>query len=99
MSSEPDYFYQYPPRRLRGQKGKAMKKGIELNVNNGGTVFLTQVSADGDVIVNRYDGEKMTYERAISAGDMVMLLNLYNYVKENNIYDDFINPSGAVKVN
>ena len=74
-----------------------MKKGIELNVNNGATLFLTQVSADGDTIVNRFDGDNMTTDLAISAGDMVMLLNFYRYVKSHDIQNDFINPYGKNK--
>jgi hypothetical protein len=74
-----------------------MKKGIELEVNNGQTLFLTQVSKDGDTILDRWDGDKMEYERTIPAGDMVMLLNLYRYVKDNDIYDSFINPEGKNK--
>jgi len=65
-----------------------------FEVNNGGTLFLTQVSRDGDTMLTKYDGDRMTYETAIPAGDMVMLLNLYRYVKENDIQNDFINPYG-----
>jgi hypothetical protein len=74
-----------------------MKNGIELEVNNGQTLFLSQVSKDGDTILDRWDGTKMEYERSIPAGDMVMLLNLYRYVKDNDIYDSFINPEGNNK--
>lgn len=72
-------------------------KGIALNVNNGQTIYLSQVSEDGDTILDRWDGDKMEYERSIPAGDMVMLLNLYRYIKDNNILNDFINPKGANK--
>lgn len=71
-----------------------MKQGIELTVNNGQTLFLAQVSADGDAILNRYDGDRMTFERSIPAGDIVMLLNLYRYIKDNDIRNEFINPAG-----
>lgn len=70
---------------------------IILEVNNGNTLFLDQVSKDGDTIVSRYDGDKMTYEYTIPAGDMVMLLNLYRWTKENDIQNDFINPYGKNK--
>jgi transcriptional regulator with XRE-family HTH domain len=73
---------------------KGMPKGIVLDVNNGQTLFLSQVSKDGDTILDRWDGTKMEYERSIPAGDMVMLLNFYRYVKDNDIYDSFINPEG-----
>lgn len=71
-----------------------MNKAIELSVNNNQTLFLTQTSSDGDTILNCYDGDRMTYECSIPAGDMVMLLNLYRYVKCYDIQNDFINPSG-----
>lgn len=74
-----------------------MKKGIEIEVNNGQTLFLTQVSKDGDVVLHRWDGETMQFERLIQAGNMVMLLNLYRYVKDNDIHNDFINPDGKNK--
>lgn len=65
-----------------------------FEVNNGDTLFLTQVSKDGDTTLNRYDGDRETYEATIPAGDMVMLLNFYRYVKRNDIQNDFINPYG-----
>lgn len=74
-----------------------MPKGIVLDVNNGQTLFLSQVSKDGDTILDRWDGTKMEYERSIPAGDMVMLLNFYRYVKDNDIRNDFINPEGVNK--
>jgi len=30
----------------------------------------------------------------IPAGDFIMLLNYYRYIKDKNIYCDFINPNG-----
>ena len=70
------------------------KKGIELSVNNNQALFLDQVSADGDTILSRWDGDKMEYERTIPAGDMVMILNLYRFIKDNDIQNDFVNPNG-----
>ena len=70
---------------------------IILDVNNGDTLFLDQVSKDGDTILSRYDGDKMEYERTIPAGDMVMLLNLYRWTKDNDIQNDVINPYGKNK--
>ena len=68
-----------------------------FEVNNGDTLFLTQVSKDGDTILSKYDGDRETCETTIPAGDMVMLLNLYRYVKRNDIQNDFINPTGKNK--
>lgn len=74
-----------------------MKKGIEIEVNNGRTMFLTQVASDGDLILNTYDGEKMEFAGRIPAGDVVMLINYYKYIKSNDIQNDFINPLGKNK--
>lgn len=71
-----------------------MKKGIELSANNNTTLFLTQTSADGDTVLSKYDGEKTTFECAVKASDMVMLINFYRYVKRNDIRNAFINPNG-----
>ena len=76
-----------------------MGKHIEISVNNGGTLFLTKGSKDGDTIINRFDGDRMTYEYTIPAGEMVMLLNLYRYVKDNDIQNDFINYNGKNREN
>lgn len=70
---------------------------IEMPVNNNGTLFLTQISKDGTCNLWKWDGEKTTTERVISGGDLVMLLNLYRYIKDNNIQNDFINPNGKNK--
>lgn len=72
---------------------------IKLNINNGQELYITQTSADGDAIINKWDGDSMTYEYSIPAGDMVMLLNMYRYIKENDIQNDFINPYGKNKDN
>ena len=71
-----------------------MGKRIVLEANNGDTLFIDQVSKDGNTIVSKYDGDRMTYEYTIPAGDMVMLLNLYRWTKKNDIQNDFINPTG-----
>ena len=53
---------------------------------------------NGKVIVKRLEkdnGYKQIVE--IPAGDMVMLVNLYKYIKEHDIQNDFINPHGKNK--
>lgn len=62
---------------------------ISLNVNNQNLLTLEQPEHDGVIEVTHY-GEKYT----IPPAEMVMLLNLYQYIKERDIYNDFINPSG-----
>lgn len=63
---------------------------ISFDINNGGKLTLEQENHDGKIIVKR-DGIECY---SISPADMVMLLNLYQYTKTNNIQNDFINPSG-----
>lgn len=63
---------------------------ISFDVNNGGKLTLEQEIHDGKIMV-KCDGIE---SYSISPADMVMLLNLYQYIKERDIYNDFINPSG-----
>lgn len=64
---------------------------LTYNVNNGGILELIQNEHDGVVTIsgNNYSGAE-----TISAGDMVMLINFYRYVKNHDIQNDFINPNG-----
>ena len=70
---------------------------ITFLTNNNGTISLYQEKIDGAVNVNifhnfnDYGKDNIT----ISAGDMVMLINYYRYIKDNNIQCDFINPNGV----
>lgn len=63
---------------------------ISFDVNNGGKLEVCQEKHDGSIKVST--GENNEYN--ISAGDFVMLLNYYSYVKRNNIQNDFINYYG-----
>lgn len=68
-----------------------MKMGkISFDVNNGGKLNICQAKHDGSVSISTGDNEGYN----ISAGDFVMLLNFYKYVKDNNIQNDFINYYG-----
>lgn len=60
---------------------------ISFDVNNGGKLDVFQKKHDGSINVST--GENNGYN--ISAGDFVMLLNFYKYVKGNDIQNDFIN--------
>ena len=71
---------------------------IEFNVNNGDKLIFTQETPDGEVVATRVDAKGyIEAEYHIPAGDMVMLLNLHQYVKINDIQNDFINPHGENK--
>lgn len=63
---------------------------ISFDVNNGGKLEVCQAKHDGSISVNIRESEKFN----ISAGDFVMLLNFYKYVKDNDIHNDFINYYG-----
>ena len=55
---------------------------IELEVNNGRSVELMQGKPDGDINVDVLDSNgEVDYFYTITAGDMVMLLNYYQYQK------------------
>lgn len=65
---------------------------ITFDVNNGGKLALEQSKHDGVVTVKGCGDDF-----AISPGDMVMLINYYRYVKDNDIQCDFINYDGKNK--
>lgn len=71
---------------------------LSFKVNNNGIMNMIQQTVDGKVIVKRLEKDK-SYKTitTIPAGDMVMLVNLYKYIKENDIQNDFINPHGKNK--
>ena len=64
---------------------------ISYDINNGGKMELIQRGHDGTVLISDGHNDKDT-TCYISAGDMVMLINLYRYIKDNDIQNDFINP-------
>lgn len=70
-------------------------------VNNNGTMEIKQDQPDGKVIVHTfYDGKDHSDTKKdieIPNGDMVMLINLYHYIKRYDIHNDFINPDGKNK--
>ena len=63
---------------------------ITFDVNNNITLAFEQEKHDGNVIVK--SGKDI--RDIITPGDFVMLLNLYRYIKDNDIQNDFINPCG-----
>lgn len=68
-------------------------------VNNNRTIKLVQEKPDGEVRVEAFLGDVRVNKREmiIPPGDMIMLLNYHNYIKENDIQNDFINPHGVNK--
>ena len=68
-----------------------------FHTNNSSFLNVEQVETDMPVKVRT--GTNNTVERIeeILAGDFVMLINWYRYIKENDIQNDFINPHGKNK--
>lgn len=71
---------------------------IEIEINNNGTLRLSQTEADKarcGIAVENVDEKGKVYRRnLISEGDFVMIINYYQYVVDNDIKDEFINPNG-----
>ena len=69
---------------------------LSFEVNNNRELILRQPEQYGeiDVYATGDNGKTKDYNYTISACDFVMLLNYYRHIKDNNIYDEFINPCG-----
>lgn len=67
---------------------------LTYNVNNGGKLELIQRGHDGPVLIS---DDSMSKTEFIPAADMVMLINFYRYIKDNDIQNDFINYNGKNK--
>lgn len=63
---------------------------LSFNTNNNRKLTVSQSAYDGNVTVTHGNGNTET----ITASDFIMLLNLYNYIKDNDIQNGFINPYG-----
>ena len=71
---------------------------LSFKTNNNGILNMIQHEIDGTIIVKRLEKNKGYQQIAeIPAGDMVMLVNMYKYTKENDIQNAFINPNGKNK--
>lgn len=67
---------------------------IEFCVNNSEKIKFHQLEPNGILRIMRIEstGESNVY--GINAADAVMLINFYEYIKNNDIQNDFINPNG-----
>ncbi len=72
---------------------------IEFEINNKRTMQIAQNKYDGECTLSTFNNttSEVDHEENISAGDMVMLMNYYMYVKSNNIQCNFINPIPKTK--
>ena len=74
-------------------------QAITFDVNNGQTLQFAQSSHDGLVMVSRKQPNgKTEAAELIPPGQFVMLWNLYRYIMDNNVRNDFINPNGRNEV-
>lgn len=80
-----------------------MANTISFDVNNQRKMKLIQRQHDGVTLImveNAGGGSECNIpdnEAFISAGDFVMLVNYYRFVKRHDIQNDFINPTGKRK--
>ena len=80
------------------KKGDIARNRLTAQTNNGEILVFTQTEDDGIINMSHWDAEgNITNGIDIPSSDMVMLYNLYRYVKENDIRNDFINPTGKNK--
>ena len=68
-----------------------------FHTNNHGFLNVEQTTTDADVKVRTGINNIVEHIEEISAGDFVMLINWYKYIKDNDIQNDFINPYGKNK--
>lgn len=66
---------------------------LTYDVNNNGTLELIQRGHNGTVMIAGTNSH-LSKTQYIPNCDMVMLINFYCYVKDNDIQNDFINPNG-----
>ena len=62
---------------------KLFDNALKLSVNNGR--FIKTIDQNGNIERNDLVGEE----------DFVMLINYYKFIKDNDIYDEFINQNGT----
>lgn len=74
------------------------KETLSFKTNNKGILNMMQNEVDGTISVKELK-EDNGYNKVIDipAGDMIMLINMYKYIKENDIQNGFINPTGKNK--
>lgn len=68
-----------------------------FHTNNHGFLDVEQITTDANVILRTGTNHVVEHIEEISAGDFVMLINLYRYIKDNDVQNDFINPYGNTK--
>ena len=68
---------------------------ITFNTNNERQIWVHQWRHDDPVTITKFtDNGVEEKRRTISSADFVQLLAMYDYIKENDIHNDFVNPHG-----
>lgn len=69
---------------------------LTYSINNNGKLQLVQRGHDGTVLIMDSNCENQEEKKSdyISPSNMVMLINYYRYIIDNDIQNDFINPNG-----
>lgn len=73
---------------------------ISFDINNNRKLQLIQRKHDDTILCTTEDHAPIDENSSadfIPACDMIMLINLYRYIKGNDIQNDFINPNGKNK--
>ena len=65
---------------------------IEIQINNNRKLILIQSAEGIEIVTTNKDG--IESKMILSEGDVVMLINYYRYVKDNDVKCDFVNPIG-----
>ena len=65
-----------------------------LEINNNRKMFIVQSENKIQVKTVEIATDKVESQITIPEGDMVMLINYYKYIKDNDVQCDFVNPDG-----
>ena len=76
-----------------------MKNRLTFEVNNGQTLVLDQYDDGERVFIWTKGANDFTIGKThiVQPETMVMLINYYRYIKDNDIQQDWINPNGKNK--
>ena len=66
-----------------------------FEVNNNRKIIIEQIQDETVILETVNSSGEIERKEAINAGDFIMLLNMYRYIKDNDIKNSFINPYGT----
>ena len=69
---------------------------ITFNTNNKREIWVHQYNHDDPVTISTFtDNGVEEKRRTIPSAVFVQLIAMYDYIKENDIHNDFVNPHGT----